>query len=185
MSRIGKLPISIPANVTVEHSENNFVKVKGPQGELQFQFHKRVKIEIKDGKIIVKRENDDKEARSMHGLSRTLLANMVEGVNKGFSKQLEIQGVGYRASMQGTKLVLSLGYSHPIEVQPPSGIKITIDPEKKNILTVSGADKQLIGEIAAKIRSWRKPEPYKGKGIRYVGEYVPRKAGKASIKEKA
>ncbi len=184
MSRIGKIPILIPNNVTVEKRDNNILFVKGPNGELSFPFHRAVKIEVRDGKITFERAGNDKLAKSMHGLSRTLAANMVEGVTKGFSKQLEIQGVGYRAALAGKKLVLSLGFSHPVEVQPPEGITITIDQEKKNILTLTGADKQLVGELAAKIRSYRKPEPYKGKGIRYVGEYVRRKAGKAAIKEK-
>lgn len=184
MSRIGKLPIKVPNGVTVEKRENNVVFVKGPKGDLSFDINPRIKVEIADGQITLTRSNDEKISKSLHGLSRTLLANMIEGVTKGFSKQLEIQGVGYRAAMQGTKLVLSLGFSHPIEFQPPKGISITIDAEKKNILTVSGANKQLIGEVAAKIRGFRKPEPYKGKGIRYVGEYVARKAGKAAAKEK-
>lgn len=185
MSRIGKQPVIIPAGVTVEKRAGNIIHVKGPKGELTFPLHERVKAEIADGKVTLIRASEEKFDKSLHGLSRTLISNMVEGVTKGFSKQLEIQGVGYRASLQGTKLVLTLGYSHPVELQPPKGITITIDPEKKNILTVSGCDKQLIGEIAAKIRSYRKPEPYKGKGIRYVGEYVARKAGKAAAKEKA
>lgn len=184
MSRIGKLPIQVPSGITVEKRENGLIFVKGPKGELSFQLHPNIKAEITDGQIVLTRLNDEKVSKSLHGLSRTLIANMVEGVTKGFSKQLEIQGVGYRAAMQGTKLVLSLGYSHPIEFQPPQGITITIDPEKKNILTVSGSNKQLIGEVASKIRGFRKPEPYKGKGIRYVGEHVARKAGKAATKDK-
>ena len=184
MSRIGKLPITIPAGVTVEKRDGNTIVVKGPKGELIFPVHSTIKVQIADGTVTIERSGNDKTNRSMHGMSRTLIANMIVGVTKGFSKQLEIQGVGYRAMQQGSKLVLSLGYSHPIEFQPPSGIQITIDPEKKNILTVIGADKQVVGEVAAKIRSYRKPEPYKGKGIRYVGEYVPRKAGKAATKEK-
>jgi len=184
MSRIGKLPIEIPSGVTVEKRDGNLVAVKGPKGELTFSVPKNIAIEIAEGKVELKRQNNSKGDKSMHGLSRTLIANMVQGVTKGFSKQLEIQGVGYRASMQGSKLVLALGYSHPIEFQPPAGIQITVDPEKKNILTVTGADKQMVGEVSAKIRGYRKPEPYKGKGIRYVGEYVQRKAGKAASKEK-
>ena len=184
MSRIGKLPISIPAGVTITKGEENHVTVKGPKGELKLAVPKNVTIEIKDNVVTLTRGSNSGSDKSMHGLSRTLIANMVQGVTKGFSKQLEIQGVGYRASMAGTKLVLALGYSHPIELQPPAGIHITIDPEKKNILTVTGADKQVVGEVSAKIRGYRKPEPYKGKGIRYVGEYVPRKAGKAATKEK-
>lgn len=184
MSRIGKLPIAIPAGVTVEKRDGNLVAVKGPKGELSFNVPKNITVEISEGKIELKRGNNSATDKSMHGLSRTLVANMVQGVTKGFSKQLEIQGVGYRAATQGSKLVLTLGYSHPIEFQPPAGIQITIDPEKKNILTVSGANKQVVGEVAAKIRGYRKPEPYKGKGIRYLGEHVARKAGKAAAKEK-
>lgn len=184
MSRIGKLPIAIPSGVTVEKRDGNVVAVKGPKGQLSFAVPKNITIEIGTGVLELKRGNNSATDKSMHGLSRTLVANMVHGVTKGFTKQLEIQGVGYRAAMQGTKLVLSLGYSHPVEFQPPAGIQITIDPEKKNILTVTGANKQLVGEVAAKIRGYRKPEPYKGKGIRYVGEYVARKAGKAAAKEK-
>ncbi len=184
MSRIGKLPIAIPAGVTVEKRDGNLVAVKGPKGELSFNVPKNIAVEISDGKIELKRGSNTAADKSMHGLSRTLVANMVQGVTKGFSKQLEIQGVGYRAATQGSKLVLTLGYSHPIEFQPPAGIQITIDPEKKNILTVSGANKQMVGEVAAKIRGYRKPEPYKGKGIRYLGEHVVRKAGKAAAKEK-
>lgn len=184
MSRIGKLPITIPSGVTVEKRDGNVVHVKGPKGELNFAVPKNIKVEIADGKVVLNRGNNSQTDKSMHGLSRTLVDNMVQGVTKGFSKQLEIQGVGYRATMQGSKLVLSLGFSHPIEFQPPAGIQVSIDPEKKNILTVSGANKQLVGEVASKIRGYRKPEPYKGKGIRYVGEYVARKAGKAAAKEK-
>jgi large subunit ribosomal protein L6 len=184
MSRIGKKPISIPNGVQVEKRQDNEIFVKGSKGELSFKIHPRVKVEIAEGNVTLTRSGEEKLDKSLHGLSRTIIANMIEGVTKGFSKQLEIQGVGYRAAMQGSKLVLSLGYSHPIEFNPPKGITITIDPEKKNILTVSGINKQLIGEVSAKIRSYRKPEPYKGKGIRYVGEYVPRKAGKAAAKEK-
>lgn len=184
MSRIGKLPIAIPAGVTVEKRDGNVVAVKGPKGELSFTVPRKITVEIADGNVNVNRAGSDATSKSMHGLSRTLIANMVHGVTKGFSKQLEIQGVGYRAAMQGSKLVLTLGYSHPIEFQPPAGIQISVDPEKKNILTVSGANKEVVGEVAAKIRGYRKPEPYKGKGIRYLGEYVARKAGKAAAKEK-
>ncbi len=184
MSRIGKLPITIPNGVTVEKRPGNVVHVKGPKGELNMPVHEKITVEIVEGKVNVTRSSEQKLDRSLHGLSRTLISNMIEGVTKGFSKQLEIQGVGYRASMQGSKLVLALGYSHPIEFQAPQGITISIDAEKKNILTISGTNKQTIGEVAAKIRSYRKPEPYKGKGIRYVGEHVARKAGKAAAKEK-
>lgn len=183
MSRIGKNPIKIPNGVTVEIA-HHVVTVKGPKGELKTKLNSRVSLEIKDGVATVNRATENKIDRSLHGLSRTLVANMVEGVTKGFEKKLEILGVGYRAQVQGTKLSLTLGFSHPIEFPFPAGITITIDAEKKNILIIAGADKQLIGEVAAKIRSFKKPEPYKGKGIRYLGEYVARKAGKAASKEK-
>lgn len=183
MSRIGKLPISIPSGVTVEKRDGNVVFVKGPKGELSFQIHENMKVEVKDNEVIVARPGEDKFNRSLHGLSRTLIANMIDGVTKGFEKKLEIQGVGYRANIQGKKAVLNLGFSHPIEFDPPEGITIAVDQEKKNILIISGIDKELVGQVAAKIRSYRKPEPYKGKGIRYENEYVQRKAGKAAAKE--
>lgn len=184
MSRIGKNPIKIPSGVTVEKREGNIIFVKGSKGELSLAVRKEIEVEIQDGILTCKRKSESKEDRSLHGLSRTLLMNMVEGVTKGFEKRLEIQGVGYRGTLQGSKITLSLGYSHPIEYQAPKGITLTIDPEKKNIIIISGIDKQLIGEVAAKIRSYRKPEPYKGKGIRYVGEHIIRKPGKAAAKEK-
>lgn len=183
MSRIGKNPIKIPAGVTVEKLQDNVVKVKGSKGELVFKVHPRITVTIADGTITCTRESESKTDKSLHGLSRTLLMNMVEGVTKGFEKKLEIQGVGYRVALQGTKVVLALGYSHPIEYQPPKGVTVAIDAEKKNIMIVSGADKQMVGQAAAEIRSFRKPEPYKGKGIRYLGEHVARKAGKAAAKE--
>lgn len=154
--------------------------VKGPKGELQMQIHKNMTIEVKESEIVVTRADETKTNKSLHGLSRTLIANMIDGVTKGFEKRLEIQGVGYRANIQGRKAVLSLGFSHPIEYEPPEGVSLAIDQEKKNIIIVSGSNKQHVGEAAAKIRSFRKPEPYKGKGIRYEGEYVERKAGKAA-----
>lgn len=184
MSRIGKLPITIPKGVTVEITESNVVKVKGPKGELETPIHDNIKLELKDDQVICTRKKEDKFTRSLHGLSRTLIANMVEGVEKGFEKRLEIQGVGYRANIQGKKVVLSLGYSHPIEYTAPEGITIELDKEKKNILIVKGINKQQVGEVAANIRSYRKPEPYKGKGIRYEGEEIIRKAGKTAGKEK-
>jgi large subunit ribosomal protein L6 len=182
MSRIGKLPITIPNGVTVEKRDQNTIHVKGPKGELHFPFRDGIKIDIIDGLVTCTRKSESKENRSLHGLTRTLISNMIEGVTKGFEKKLEVIGVGYRVNVQGSKLVMNLGHSHPIEFAIPTGIKIDIDKEKKNIVIVTGADKQLIGEVAAKIRSFRKPEPYKGKGIRYVGEYVARKAGKAASK---
>lgn len=184
MSRIGKLQIKIPAGVTIDQKAGNLVHVKGPKGELEMTLHPKISIEIAEGVLTCKRDSESQQSRSLHGLSRTLLSNMIEGVTKGFEKKLDIQGVGYRATLQGSKLVLNLGHSHPIEINPPKGISLAIDQEKKNILTVSGINKQLVGELAAKIRSLRKPEPYKGKGIRYLGEYIARKAGKAAAKEK-
>jgi len=180
VSRIGKLPVPIPENVTVDLQENNYMVVKGPKGQLQRQLHSRMTIEIEDNQVVVKRPDDSKFSRSLHGLTRQLIANMIEGVAKGFTKKLQIIGVGYRAEMKGKKLVLTLGYSHPIVFSAPDSISITT-PSPTEIL-VSGIDKELVGLIAAKIRSFRKPEPYKGKGIRYENEYVRRKAGKAAGK---
>lgn len=181
MSRIGKLPIDIPQDVTVE-IKGNKVTVKGPKGELSEDIHEKISVEKKDDQIIVTRKSDDKKARSLHGLSRNLINNMVIGVTKGFKKELEIIGVGYKAQAQGSKVTLNLGFSHPVEYQAPEGITFEQDKEKKNILVVNGINKQVVGEVAAKIRSYRKPEPYKGKGIKYIDEYVARKAGKAAAK---
>ncbi len=183
MSRIGKQPVLVPSGVTVDVKESH-VKVKGPKGELEFNFNPKVNIALDGSTINVTRNGEEKEDRSLHGVTRTLIANMVQGVSKGFAKQLEIQGVGYRAQLSGSKLTLFLGFSHSIEFMAPKGIQITIDAEKKNIITVAGIDKQLVGEVAAKIREYKKPEPYKGKGIRYVGEHVQRKAGKAAASAK-
>lgn len=184
MSRIGKNPVQVPSGVTVTINGNT-VSVKGPKGELTQTFHKNVKVELKENEILVSRPNDLKLNRALHGLTRSLINNMVEGVTKGYEKQLEILGVGYRAAVAGAKLTLNLGYSHPIEFTAPKGVTIEIDKDKKNILIIKGYDKQLLGEVAAKIRSYKKPEPYKGKGIRYVGEHVQQKAGKAAGKDKA
>lgn len=181
MSRIGKLPIDIPQGVTVD-IKDNLVTVKGPKGELSEQMHKKIKVEIKDNQVIVKRPGDDKFSRSLHGLTRNLINNMVIGVTEGFKKELEIVGVGYKAQAQGSKITLNLGYSHPIEYKAPEGITFEQDKDKKNIITVTGINKQVVGEVAAKIRSYRKPEPYKGKGVKYVGEYIARKAGKTAAK---
>ncbi|MHB2151015.1 50S ribosomal protein L6 [Calditrichota bacterium LG25] len=180
MSRIGKLPVPIPEKVTVDLQENNFIVVKGPKGQLQRQLHPKINVEIKDNQVVVTRNDDSKFSRSLHGLTRQLVANMVEGVAKGFTKKLQIIGVGYRAELKGKKLVLTLGYSHPIIFSAPDSITIST-PSQTEIL-VSGIDKELVGLVAAKIRSFRKPEPYKGKGIRYENEYVRRKAGKAAGK---
>ena len=179
MSRIGKAPITIPAGVTVT-VEDNKVTVKGPKGELSRQINKDMGIEVKDGVITVSRPNDDKTNRSLHGLSRTLINNMVEGVTKGYSKTLEIQGVGYRAALQGKNINFTLGFSHPVVMEPPKGIEFEVPAPNKII--VKGIDKEQVGAVAANIRVLRPPEPYKGKGIRYEGEYVARKVGKAGAK---
>ena len=179
MSRVGKQPIEIVSGVTAEN-KNNFLTVKGPKGELQKQFNKDMIIEISEKEILVKRPNDNKTNRALHGLTRSLIANMVEGVSKGFEKKLEIVGVGYRAKAAKNKITLSLGYSHPIEYTAAEGIEFKMDEDNKNIIIVSGIDKQIVGEAAAKVRSYRKPEPYKGKGIKYIDEYIARKAGKAA-----
>ncbi len=181
MSRIGKLPITVPANVEITLSADE-IKVKGPKGELSQALNSLVKITKEEGTIIVERIDDTKAARSMHGLYRTLISNMVEGVTNGYEKRLEIQGVGYRAALQGKKLVLSLGFSHPVEYTAENGVEVAIDQEKKNIMIISGISKQGVGQTAAEIRSFKKPEPYKGKGIRYVGEKIIRKAGKTASK---
>ncbi|MGL5831444.1 MAG: 50S ribosomal protein L6 [Candidatus Altimarinota bacterium] len=183
MSRIGKQPVKLPSGVTVE-LKGQHLSVKGPKGQLELDIHANITAEVTPEEITLKRRNDSKLSKSLHGLTRSLLSNMVEGVTQGFEKKLEILGVGYRAAIAGTKLTLNLGFSHPIEFQAPQGIAIEIDKEKKNILIIKGIDKQLLGEVAAKIRSYKKPEPYKGKGIRYVGEYVAQKAGKAAGKDK-
>lgn len=174
MSRIGKQPIEIPQGVDVS-IENNLVKVKGPKGELERYIRPEIKIEKNDNIITVAPDKETKRTSALWGLSRTLIANMVEGVTNGFEKKLEIQGVGYRANMEGEALVLLMGFSHPVKIDKVEGIKFEVD---KLIITVSGIDKELVGQIAAKIRKVKPPEPYKGKGIRYVGEYVRIKAGK-------
>ncbi|MGI6175032.1 MAG: 50S ribosomal protein L6 [Christensenellales bacterium] len=176
MSRIGKLPVEIPSSVTVTVAEGNAVKVKGPKGELSGKFDENMIIEIEGNVLTVKRPSEQKRFVALHGLIRTLINNMVVGVSAGFEKKLEIMGVGYRAQKQGEKLVLTLGYSHPVEIEPPAGIAFDVPTPTK--ITVSGIDKQLVGAIAADIRAKRKPEPYKGKGVRYEGEYVRRKEGK-------
>jgi len=182
MSRIGRSPITVPAGVTVNIGDDNVVAVKGPKGELTRQLHKDMIIELEGNVINVKRPTDNKQHRSLHGLTRTLLSNMVIGVSQGFSKTLEIAGVGYRAAKAGQKLALTLGFSHPLEVEPPQGI--TIDVPAPNRIIVSGIDKETVGELAAKIRGYREPEPYKGKGIKYEGEVIRRKVGKAGGKGK-
>ncbi|MCR5477486.1 MAG: 50S ribosomal protein L6 [Lachnospiraceae bacterium] len=179
MSRIGKMPIAVPAGVTVEVAENNHVTVKGPKGTLERVFPADMKIEQEDGRITVSRPNDLKKMKSLHGLSRTLLHNMVVGVTEGFEKKLEVNGVGYRAAKQGKKLTLNLGYSHPVELEDPEGIETTVEG---NIITVKGINKEKVGQFAAEIRDKRRPEPYKGKGIKYVDETIRRKEGKTGKK---
>lgn len=179
MSRIGRMPIDIPAGVTVD-LKGHTITVKGPKGELTHEMHKDMQIAVEENVITVTRPSDDKNHRSLHGLTRALINNMVEGVSKGFSKTLEIQGVGYRAVQKGKDLTLTLGFSHPVEIKAPEGIEFELPSANKII--VKGADKQVVGAVAADIRKWRKPEPYKGKGIRYEGEHVRRKAGKAGAK---
>ena len=179
MSRIGRLPIPIPAGVTVNIADNGDVTVKGKMGELKETFHKEIKIEQEDGELKLTRPSDDKQMRALHGLTRALLHNMVVGVSEGFEKKLEIVGVGYRVQLQGTKLLFNLGFSHPVEVEPPKGI--TFEVPSANAIVVKGTSKQQVGQVAANIRSIRPPEPYKGKGIRYAGEYVRRKVGKTGM----
>lgn len=181
MSRIGKAPIPVPAGVTVK-VDGGHVSVKGPKGSLELTLRPEVSVKQEDGKLIVNRISEERMVRSLHGMSRTLVANMVKGVTEGFSKTLEVVGVGYRATMDGRKLILALGYSHPVEINPPEGIDITVG--KGNVITVSGYDKQALGDICADIRGRRPPEVYKGKGIKYKGELIRRKAGKAAGKKK-
>ena len=176
MSRIGRMPITVPAGVTVTVGENNYVTVKGPKGTLEQQLNSRMTITQNGAEIVVTRPTDEKEDRSLHGLTRALLNNMVVGVSAGYSKKLEVVGVGYKVAMQGTKLVLNLGHSHPINIDQPADIKI--ETPDANTIIVSGADKQAVGQLAAVIRSKRPPEPYHGKGVKYSDEYIRRKAGK-------
>ncbi|MBD1840628.1 50S ribosomal protein L6 [Coleofasciculus sp. FACHB-64] len=179
MSRIGKRPINIPAKVQVS-IEGQHVAVKGPKGELSRVLPSEVSIEQEGETILVKRRDESRAARQRHGLSRTLIANMVDGVSQGFQRRLEIQGVGYRAAVQGRNLILSVGYSHPVQIEPPDGVQMAV--ENNTNVVVSGIDKEIVGNIAARIRAVRPPEVYKGKGIRYAGEVVRRKAGKAGKK---
>jgi large subunit ribosomal protein L6 len=176
MSRIGRLPIPLPAGVEITQ-DGPHLTVKGPLGTLERTLHPDMRLERADGELRVVRPTDEPRHRALHGLTRTLVNNMVTGVTTGFTKNLEISGVGYRAQLQGTKLVMALGYSHPVEVDPPAGIEFRVESPTR--LGVFGADKELVGQIAAHIRAQRKPEPYKGKGIRYQGEQILRKAGKA------
>ena len=179
MSRIGKKPIPVPKNVTAT-VDGQTVKVKGPKGELERRLHPSMAITLDDGNIVVQRPSDEANHRALHGLTRTLIANMVDGVTKGYSKQLEIIGVGYKAEGRPYGLQLALGFSHPVEYRAPKGIKLTA-PQPTQVV-IEGADKELVGQVAAELRSLRPPEPYKGKGIKYQGEQVRRKAGKAGAK---
>ncbi|MDX9773114.1 MAG: 50S ribosomal protein L6 [Bacteroidales bacterium] len=182
MSRIGKLPVDLPSGVTLTVDDANVVSVKGPLGTLSQQVDSDIKVEVEDNRIILSRPNDEKRIKSLHGLYRALIANMVVGVSKGYRKDLELVGVGYRAEANGQRLELSLGYSHDIIMELPQEIKVETKTEKRSnpVITLSSIDKQLIGHIAAKIRSLRPPEPYKGKGIKFVGEQLRRKAGKSA-----
>jgi large subunit ribosomal protein L6 len=177
VSRIGKMPVPVPAGVEVS-VEGSTVMVKGPKGELTREFHPEMTISLDDGALIVKRPNDERFFRALHGLTRALINNMVTGVTEGYSKTLEIRGTGYRAEVQGTTLVMNLGFSHPVVIEPPEGIEFEANPRASTV-TVRGYDKEMVGRIAAEIRGWRPVEPYLGKGIRYQGEVVRRKAGKA------
>ena len=180
MSRIGKMPIAIPDSVDFKLDAQNNVTVKGPGGTVSRQLHKDMIIKTENETVIVERPSEAKTHKSLHGLTRSLIANMVEGVTNGYSKKLEINGVGYRAQKQGNKLTLTIGYSHPVEMEEPEGI--TIEVPAPNQIIVKGTDKQVVGQVAAEIRSKRPPEPYKGKGIKYVDEHIRRKEGKAGAK---
>ncbi|MDR7857642.1 50S ribosomal protein L6 [Tissierella sp.] len=176
MSRIGLKPIDIPSGVEIKIDDNNLVEVKGPKGQLSEKINSEMTIKIEDGVLTVARPTENKKHRSLHGLSRTLISNMIVGVTEGYAKTLEIEGTGYRAAKQGSKLVLTLGYSHPLELEDPAGIEVEVPAQ--NRIIVKGINKQQVGNYAANIRDYRKPEPYKGKGIRYSGEIVRRKVGK-------
>ena len=179
MSRIGRLPVAVPAGVTVEVAEGNLVTVKGPKGTLVQQLAKEMDIKVEEGSVVVTRPNDLKKMKSLHGLTRTLINNMVVGVTEGYAKKLEINGVGYRCQKQGKKLVLALGYSHPVEMEDPEGIESVVEG---NTITVKGINKEKVGQYAAEIRDKRRPEPYKGKGIKYADEVIRRKVGKTGKK---
>ncbi len=182
MSRIGKNPVIIPTGVTVT-LDSREITVKWPKGELKFTHNEGILVNIEDNKVVVTRPNDEKLAKSLHGTTRTLIFNMIEGVIKGYEKRLEIHGVGYRANISGKKLNLTLGFSHPVELEIPAGLTVAMDEKIKNEIIITGIDKELVGQFSADVRSYRKPEPYKGKGIRYKWEYVRRKAGKAAKSE--
>ena len=179
MSRIGRHPVEVPAGVEVKIAENNVVTVKGPKGTLEKALPTEMSITMEDGHVVVTRPNDLKKMKSLHGLTRTLIQNMVTGVSQGYEKTLEVNGVGYRAQKQGKKLVLSLGYSHPVEMEDPEGLESAVDGNK---IVVKGIDKEKVGQDAAEIRDKRRPEPYKGKGIKYADEVIRRKVGKTGKK---
>lgn len=179
MSRIGRLPVVIPAGVTVDVKENNYVVVKGSKGTLERELPVEMDIKVEDGHVVVTRPNDLKRMKALHGLTRTLIQNMVIGVSEGYQKVLEVNGVGYKAAKQGKKLVLSLGYSHPVEMEDPEGLESKVDGNK---IIVSGISKEKVGQFAAEIRDKRRPEPYKGKGIKYADEVIRRKVGKTGKK---
>ena len=181
MSRIGRMPISIPAGVTVEVNGNK-VTAKGPKGELTQEMHPDMIIEVEGNEVLVKRPSEDKLHKSLHGLTRTLVHNMIVGVSEGYKKELDVVGVGYRVAMEGKKLVMNIGFSHTVDVEPVDGI--TIEAPAPNKIVISGLDKQLVGQFAADVRKKRPPEPYKGKGIRYTGEVIRRKEGKTGAKKK-
>lgn len=181
MSRIGKMPVAIPAGVEISISETNLVTVKGPKGTLTQQMHPAMTLKQEGAEILVSRPNDEKENRALHGLTRALLHNMVVGVTEGYKKNLEINGVGYRAAKEGNKLVLTIGYSHPVEVSEIPGI--TIEVPQPNQIVICGCDKQMVGQFAAEVREKRPPEPYKGKGIKYADEVIRRKVGKTGAKK--
>jgi len=184
MSRIGRKPVALPSGVTLE-VKNGTVHVNGPKGELTYVLLPHVTVTVEGSEIVIARQSETKEVKARHGLTRALVANMVKGVSDGFQKELEIIGVGYKAALKGKVLQLQLGYSHPIDYAIPEGIEIAQDEKNKNILRIRGADKQMVGQVAAQIRELRPPEPYKGKGIRYTDEYVRRKVGKAAAAKSA
>ena len=179
MSRIGKKPVTLPKGVAVE-IQGNTVAVKGPKGELRRTLHTEMQVALADGQVTVSRPSDEKRHKALHGLSRTLVQNMVDGVSKGFSKTLEIQGVGYKAEAKPYGVNLIVGYSHPVKYEAPKGIKISV--ENNTVVKIEGADKEIVGQVAAELRAVRPPEPYKGKGVRYQGEQIRRKAGKTGAK---
>lgn len=180
MSRVGRKPVTLPAGVEVKVDGKNLVTVKGPKGQLEQQIDERIKVEVKENEVILTRLTDNRKDRAQHGLARSLVNNMIVGVTQGYARKLEIIGVGYRAEKKGKKLVMNLGFSHPVEMEDPEGI--TTETPDANTVVVNGIDKALVGNYASNIRKWRKPEPYKGKGIRYEGERVRRKEGKTGAK---